>query len=238
MAPPEAGPGPMRWTEGRITALVIGTMMALVSLGLIAGGGVALWADLARRDAAGYVSTEVHPLSTAGSALATEPVELGDPGVGWLYSKVVLGEVRIRVRPGSSGETLFVGVGPSADVDRYLDGVSQTVISDFWTDRLEATDGSTPGSDPGTQDFWVASATGTGAQTVMWEPANGSWTVVVMNADGQAGVDVTADLGATMPTLLGIAIGSLVFGGLFLTGGLLLIVGAIRRGRTRRPRTA
>jgi hypothetical protein len=228
----------MRWTAGRITALVIGALTVLVSLGLIGGGGVALWTDLGRRDAAGYVSTEVHSVSTAGSALTTEPVELGDPGVGWLYSKVVLGEVRIRVRPASSGQTLFVGVGPSADVDRYLDGVNQTVISDFWTDRLEAIGGGTPGSDPGTQDFWVASAAGTGAQTVMWEPANGSWAVVVMNADGQAGVNVTAELGATMPTLLGIAIGSLVFGGLFLTGGVLLIVGAIRRGRTRRARTA
>jgi hypothetical protein len=236
--PPEAGSGPMRWTAGRITALVIGALMILVSLGLIGGGGVALWADLGRRDAARYVSTEVHSFSTAGSALATEPVELGDPGVGWLYSKVVLGEVRIRVRPASSGQTLFVGVGPSADVGRYLDGVSQTVISDFWTERLEVTGGGTPRSDPGTQDFWVASAAGTGAQTVMWEPANGSWAVVVMNADGHAGVDVTADLGAKMPTLLGIAIGSLAFGGLFLTGGVLLIVGAIRRGRTRRARTA
>jgi hypothetical protein len=222
--PPEAGSGPMRWTAGRITALVIGALMILVSLGLIGGGGVALWADLGRRDAARYVSTEVHSFSTAGSALATEPVELG--------------EVRIRVRPASSGQTLFVGVGPSADVGRYLDGVSQTVISDFWTERLEVTGGGTPRSDPGTQDFWVASAAGTGAQTVMWEPANGSWAVVVMNADGHAGVDVTADLGAKMPTLLGIAIGSLAFGGPFLKGGVLLIVGAIRRGRTRRARTA
>jgi hypothetical protein len=238
--PPEAGPAPMRmrWTTGRITALVIGALLILVSLGLIGGGGVAFWADLGRRDAAGYVSTEVHSFSTAGSALATEPVELGDPGVGWLYSKVVLGEVRIRVRPTSSGQTLFVGVGPSADVDRYLDGVSRTVISDSWTERLEVTGGGTPGSDPGTQDFWVASAAGTGAQAVMWEPANGSWAVVVMNTDGHAGVDVTADLGATMPTLLEIAIGSFAFGGLFLTGGVLLIVGAVRRGHTRRARIA
>jgi hypothetical protein len=49
---------------------------------------------------------------------------------------------------------------------------------------------------------------------------------------------VTADLGATMPTLLEIAIGSFAFGGLFLTGGVLLIVGAVRRGHTRRARIA
>jgi hypothetical protein len=234
---PEAGAGAMRWTAGRIAVFVIGALMILGSLGLIGGGGVALWADLGHRDAAGYVTTDVHSLSTAGSALATAPVELGDPGVGWLYSKVVLGEVRIRVAPlGSGSSQLFVAVGPSADVDRYLAGVSQTVISDFWTDRLQATGGGTPGSAPGTQDFWVASATGAGAQTLMWEPANGSWTVVVMNADGQAGVDVTADLGATMPAMLGIAIGSLAVGGLVLICGVLLIVGAIRWSRPRGAR--
>jgi hypothetical protein len=227
----------MRWTAGRITALVIGALMVLVSLGLIGGGGVALWADLGHRDAAGYVTTDVHTFSTAGAALATEPVELGDPGVGWLYSKVVLGEVRIRVAPLSPGSRLFVGVGPSADVDRYLAGVSHTVISDFWTDELEATGGGTPGSAPGTQDFWVASATGSDAQTLRWEPANGSWTVAVMNADGQAGIGVTAELGATMPALLVIAIGSLAVGGLFLIGGVLLVVGAIRRSRPRGVRT-
>jgi hypothetical protein len=136
----------------------------------------------------------------------------------------------------SPGSRLFVGVGPSADVDGYLAGVSQTVISDFWTERLEATGGGTPGSAPGTQDFWVASATGTGAQTLKWEAANGSWTVVVMNADGQAGIDVTAELGATMPAMIGIAFGSLAVGGLFLIGGALLVVGAIRRSRPRGAR--
>jgi len=232
-----SGAGPTRWTAGRITALVIGALIVLLSVGLLGIGGTALWADLSHRDAAGYVATEVHSFSTAGSALATEPVELGDPGVGWLYSTVLLGEVRIRVTPVSPGPTLFVGIGPSADVDRYLAGVSQTVISDFWTNRVEGTGGGTSGSAPGTQDFWVASATGAGPQTLTWDPANGSWTVVVMNADGQAGVDVTADLGATMPTLMAIAVGPLAVGGLFLIGEVLLIVGAIRRSRASGAKT-
>jgi hypothetical protein len=233
--PAPATDGRWGWTAGRITALVTGALMVLISVGLLGAGGTALWADLSHRDTAGYVTTEAHSFSTTGSAFATEPVELGDPGVGWLYSTVVLGEVRIRVTPASPGSSVFVGIGPSAAVDRYLAGVSQTVISDFWTNRLAPTGGTTPGSAPGTHDFWVASATGTGPQTLTWDPANGSWTVVVMNADGQAGVDVTADLGATMPTLIAIAVGSLAVGGLFLIGGVLLIAGSIRRSRARGP---
>ena len=77
---------------------------------------------------------------------------------------------------------------------------------------METVDGGTPGSAPGTQDFWVASATGSGARTLVWDPADGSWTVVVMNADGRPGIDVGADLGARMPALLWIALGVLARG--------------------------
>jgi hypothetical protein len=227
--PPEAEARRSGWTGGRIAALVIGALLALISLGLLAGGATAMWADVGYRDAAGYVTTDVHEFSTAGSALATESVELGSPGVGWLYSAVVFGEVRIRVSPVTPGTELFVGIAPTGDVDRFLAGVNHTVISDFWTNRTEVFGGDAPASVPGTQDFWVASASGTGAQTLTWDPDNGSWTVVVMNADGQPAVNVTADLGATMPSLIPIAVAALVVGGVFLVGGAILIVGAIRR---------
>ena len=235
--PSGAAPRRSRWTAGRVTALVIGSLLVLSSVGLLGGGAVALWADVTQRDPAGYVTTDVHAFSTSGSALATEPAELDSPGVGWLYSSVLLGNVRIRVTPANSDSALFVGIGPSDEVDRYLDGVSHTVISDFWTNRVETLGGSTPESTPGAQDFWVASAAGPGAQTLTWDPANGSWTVVVMNADGRPGVDVRADLGAEYPALLGIAIGALVIGALLLVVGGFLIAGAIRRSRDGGART-
>jgi hypothetical protein len=234
-APPARSSG---WTGGRITALVTGALLGLVSIGLLGAGGTGLWADLTQRDAAGYVTTDVHTFSTSGSALVTDPVELDSPGVGWLYSSVVLGEVRIRVTPVGSHSPVFVGIGPSNDVDRYLAGVNHTLISEFWGNQVQTVEGGAPASAPGTQDFWVAVATGTGAQTLTWDPANGSWTVVVMNADGRPGIGMGADLGAKFPALLGIAIGSLVAGGIFLVGGALLIVGAIRRRRASRAMAA
>jgi hypothetical protein len=132
----------------------------------------------------------------------------------------------------SPGPDLFVGIGPSAEVDRYLAGVGYTHISDFWTNRVEFIEGDTPESSPATQAFWVASASGPGAQTVEWEPADGSWTVVVMNADGQPGIGVVAtDLGARLPALVWIAFGVVAAGVIFLVGGVLLISNAIRRSR-------
>jgi hypothetical protein len=208
---------------------VIGTLLVLVSIGLLGAGGTALWVDRTQRDVAGYVTTDVHEFSTAGSALATERIDFGSPGTDWPYSSAPLGEVRIRVMPVNPGQPLFVGIGPSADVDRYLAGVRHTLISDFWGNRVQTIDGGRPAAAPGTQDFWVASATGSGTQTLTWDPPNGSWTVVVMNADGRPGVDAGTDLGARMPAVPWIAVGLLAGGAIFAVGGALLIVGAIRR---------
>jgi uncharacterized protein len=225
----EAATDPSRWTAGRITAVVIGSLLILLSLVLLGSGGTALWADRTQREG-GYVTTDVHHFSTSGSALATVSTELGSAGVGWLYSPTLMGKVRVRVTPTSTDRPMFLGIGPSADVDRYLAGVSHTVISEFWGDKVRFVDGRGPASAPGTQDFWVASAAGPRPQSVVWDPANGSWTVVVMNAGARPGIAVGADLGAKLPGLLWIALGVLGAGAIFMAGGALLIVGALARG--------
>jgi hypothetical protein len=225
---PELAAGQPRWSAGRIAAMVVGTLLALLSLTLLGAGGTALWADRTERDG-GYVTTDVHEFSTSGSALTTVSTDLGSAGTGWLYSPAVLDEVRIRVTPTSTNRELFVGIGPTTDVNRYLAGVRQTVISEFWDEKTEFVDGDEPASAPGTQDFWVASETGPGARTLVWDPADGSWTVVVMNADGRPGIDVRADLGAELPALPWIALGGLAAGAVFLAGAALLITGAVRR---------
>ena len=229
---PQAAARPSGWTGGRITAVVIGVLLVLVSLVLLGGGGTGLWADLTQREA-GYVTTGVHEFSTSGSALTTEPTHLGSPGVGWLYSPALLGKVRIRVTPVSGGGALFVGIGRSTDVDRYLAGVHRTVVSDFFGSKVKAVGGAThtPRSAPGTQHFWAASTTGPGARTLKWDPHGGSWTVVVMNADARPGIGVRADLGARIPAAVWVAVGLLVAGAVFLAGGGLLIAGAIRGRR-------
>jgi hypothetical protein len=246
-APLEGGPGgqaaaPPRpkvrarasgWTAGRIAALVIGALLGLSSLVFLVGGGTVLWYDRTQRDL-GYVTTGAHGFSTSGSALVTERTNLGSAGVGWLYAPGLLDKVRIRVTPMSPSSILFVGIGPSTQVDRYLADVNRTIISDFWRNKVRAIGGGTSVSTPRTQDFWVATSTGPGARTLTWDPTNGSWTVVVMSADGRPGIDVRTDLGARIPALLWIAVGLVVAGGVKAAGGALFIAGAIRRRRAGR----
>jgi hypothetical protein len=223
-----AAADPSGWTAGRIAACATGALLVLLSLVLLGAGATAVWADRFQRDG-GYATTDVHDFSTAGSALTTEPTHLGSAGVGWLYAPGVLGKVRIRVTPESTASPLFVGIGPSAEVDRYLAGVSRTLISDFFENDVDVIGGGPSRSAPGTHDFWVAASSGSGARTLVWDPADGSWTVVVMNADGRPGINVKADLGARLPALPWIGVGSLLGGALLLAGGLLLTATAIRR---------
>ena len=228
--PPPAG-NTSAWTAGRAIALAIGVLLVVVSLSFFGAGGAAVWA-VTLRDHGGFVTTDVHTFSTDGSALVTDPVELGSPGVEWLYSGVVLGTVRIRATATSPDTRIFVGIGRSSDVARYLAGVDQTTISDFWTGQQEQVTGNAPPSPPSDQHFWAASKSGVGTQTLSWEPANGSWTVVVMNADASPQVSVAADVGAELPSLAAIAVVSIALGVLIMICALLLIVGAGRRVRS------
>ena len=227
-SPPAAAAGTSEWPASRIAAAVIGAVLILLGLALLGGGGTALWADRTQRDG-GYVTTGVHEFSTSGSALVTVSTDLGSTGTGWLYSPTLLDTVRIRVTPMTPHPAVFVGIGRTTDVDRYLAGASRTVITDFWDENTEVVDGAARPAAPATQDFWVASASGHGAQDVVWDPADGSWSVVVMNADGRPGLEVEADLGAKLPALPWVALGVLAAGAIVAGGGGLLVAGALRR---------
>jgi hypothetical protein len=218
------------WSAGRITAIVVGVLLVLVSLASLGGGIYGLWADRTQRDG-GYVTSSEQQFSTAGSALVTKPTDLGSAGTGWLYAPSVLDKVRIRVTP-QGPASVFLGIGPTDAVDRYLAGVAQTTITDFWSGKVEVVSGGASRTAPSAQHFWVASATGAGRQTLFWKPTAGSWSVVVMNANGRPGVNVGADLGATLPALPWIALGLVIAGAVFLTGGALLIRGALPRDTT------
>ena len=223
------------WTGGRVAQVVTGVLLMLVSLVLLGGAGTGLWLEATQRDG-GYVTTDAHTFSSDGAALATRTTKLGSAGWGWLYSPGLLGKVRIRITPAQTDVPLFVGIARSADAGRYLAGVRHTVISEFFDNKVEPVDGGLPRSAPGTQHFWVASDSGRGARTVLWKPASGSWTVVVMNADASPGVDVRADLGARMPAVPWISAGLLAAGVVFLAGGVLLSLRATR-GQRDRPAT-
>jgi hypothetical protein len=103
-------------------------------------------------------------------------------------------------------------------------------VTDPARPTLRVVPGGPPTTTPGDQTFWFASSLGTDTRTLSWTPSEGSWTVVVMNPDAHPGIDVRANVGATVPALPWIATGLLIAGVLFLLAGTASIVLAARSG--------
>ena len=231
--PPPALP-PMRstWTGGRIAAVVVGSLLAIASLGVTVAGGTLLWADLGLRDDAGYVNTGTETFSTGTYAVATERIVLPVEGP-WGDAPAALGNVRLRITPTDARSTTFVGIASAEDVAAYLDGVPHAVTRDVADDRLRTVAGTRSPARPAIQSFWVASSVGTGTRTLGWKAEEGTWSIVAMNADASGGVSVRASVGATVPALRPIAIGLLAGGGVFLLIGAALTIGGLTsRGRS------
>ena len=156
-------------------------------------------------------------------------------GSDWVWNDNWLGRVRIRAE-GASAKPLFIGIGPEPAVAGYLGRVAHADVEDIDLDPFRVTyrqvAGAAPKRPPTAQNFWAASASGSGKQTVTWEVREGDWSVVLMNTDGSRGVAADIDVGAKMSFLLWVAIGGLL-GGVLVTGGSAALV--VLAARTRRP---
>ena len=208
-------------------AIIAGVVLVLLAVGLLGTGGVALWADRTQRDESGFLTTNPHRYQTGSYALTVEGVNFGGRGVHWVYPRSVLDRIRIRVAPLQGQRPLFVGIGPAADVARYLAGVRRAEIEDFGDTNVRSTTaGHPPSGPPADQAFWDVTSSGGGVRILTWPVRGGRWSVVVMNEGGGAGLDVEASIGARVPALLWIAVGLLVAGLVFAAlGGLLLWFG-------------
>jgi hypothetical protein len=215
-------------TAGRIALLVAGSIVALVSLGLLAGGGTLLW-SYTQRDDDDYYSTRFERLESDGYAIRSDDLDLGMEGLGWLFEQGGLATVRLTARNADPPGPLFLGIGPQADVERYLDGVAHDVVEDVELDPFEVEYRAEPGTlrpaAPGSQDFWAA----TGERRLVWEVDEGDWVAVLMTREAERGVAADVSVAAKSGLVLWAALILLGLG--VLVGGLaaLLIVFGLRR---------
>ena len=227
--PPQSG---TQWTAGRILLVILGSIVALLAAGLLAAGGALLWADRTQRDDDGFLTTPTGLFESDSYAITSEGIDLfeADTGGDWVLTEGILGDVRLTVEATSD---VFVGIGETADVDAYLDGVAHDQVRDLKFDPFRARyrrfSGGPPPGPPGDQTFWAASASGSGEQTATWEAEAGEWTIVLMNADASQGVSADLSAGAEANFLLWLALGLLLAGLLVLAAGVLLIVLGARR---------
>jgi hypothetical protein len=225
---------------GRLALLIVGSVVTLLALALLAGGGVLLAANETERDSSGFFATGTESYATDSYAMVSDDLDIGTDGPDWLFEEGRLATVRVRGASTDDGE-LFIGIGPTAQVREYLAGTSHDVVTDLEFDPFRATyrrsEGTAAPTEPGAEGFWGASAEGAGTQSVEWEVAKGNWSVVVMNADASEGVDARLSLGAKVGFVFWIGLGLVIAGAILLASGVAMIFFSLRR-RAARASTA
>ena len=66
-----------KWTAGRIVAIIAGSILALISLGLLAGGVTGMVYDLTQRDSDGFLMSPSEQFDTGSYALISETLDIG-----------------------------------------------------------------------------------------------------------------------------------------------------------------
>jgi len=177
--PTDAPPGRGR-SGGKVAAIVAASLIAFLSLGLLAAGGGLLYGD-AQKDEQGYISTDKERFTTDTYALATENLDVDVDGLDSVVADDALGKVRVKVTSNES-KPAFVGIARTSDVSRYLAGTSHAVVQDIDSSPFAADyrtlDGDRTPASPASQDFWAALTkrlTRSGLSLIV-----DSWVMIVM----------------------------------------------------------
>jgi hypothetical protein len=227
----------------QIASAFIGGIIIIASLGVLVGGIALTGVQREFSDEEGFLTSREVRFYTDSYALVVRDVDIDIdvPSRVWTPRPGDFLTVRLTGTSNDPSEEVFIGIARENDAQVYLGGVEYEELSDFdWDFNLRRQTqphisyhthpGSAPSGPPTLHSFWTTYATGTGTQTLFWEPISGSFWVVVMNADGSAGVDVDMQLGARIPVLRMIGNG-LIGGGLIalVVGGIIIYYGALRR---------
>lgn len=212
--------------SGRTPLVVAGTIAVLFGMVAGLGGGALIWAHSTQRDSDGYYSAKGERLETSTFALTSGEIAIG---VGGHDSSLGSESVRLRATA-ADNRPVFIGVALKKDVDAYLARSAHDELTDFeespFKVELTRLAGESRPAAPASQKFWLVQASGAGTQTVTSQIQEGRWAVVVMNADGSAGVKVnlsvagkTALLGPVGMGTVGAAVVALVAGAALLWRG-------------------
>ena len=227
---PETEPGGRPgapWGAGRVTAVVLASLGVVVALAAVVAGATGLVLDRTQRDASGYLMTPSRVYATNTYALVSAGYR-GGTSNDWFVTRNLLGTVRIRA---NATRPVFIGIARESDAQAYLGSVARAVGAQFDTHSADfrVHQGGPPSYAPTHAHIWSASAVGAGTRTLTWTPHPGNWRIVLMNADGTAGIRADVSVGARLPHLLPIAIAVLGAGILLMLASGGGLYAAVRR---------
>ena len=220
---------------GRLLAILVGLVLTVVGFLTMLSAGFAL--ALVGFD--NTIATGDTDFRTPTAAIAADVGGLGgdasDPAWGDEST------IELRVRAAAAGDKdLFVGVGPSDQVEDYLDtapwdelgslseGRFSRSVDDVSYTREGRRGDPRELAAPTAQSFWSDSATGPDV-ALDWEFKSGDYTVVLMNADGSVDVASSGSAEVEVPRLSWALLIAAVVGLVLFLLGLLLLLKVGRR---------
>ena len=219
----------------RVILIVLGIVLCTLGAISAAGGGVLL--ALFGPDST--LTSGTHQVTTPTSALVVAMDDIKDTkGFG-----TAVGEPSLKVTATSTGKPIFLGIAPADAVDRYLAGVPVDKVTDFDVEpfRLDTArqngNGTTQLTPPQAQTFWAAQSTGTTA-TVNWKITDGSYRLVLINADATPSVTVDGKFALRIANLFTIGLTLLIAGVAVVVVGIVVLVLGARQPTAPRPTVA
>ena len=196
---------------GRVILRIIAIFFLVVGVGIAIGGGL-LMGFFGSDDT---ISTGQHTVTTPTNALVGELNDI--QGTGTQAFDVKFFDPTMSISATRSDKDLFLGIGPASAVDAYLASAPTEKITrfDLYPYRLDTVrrDGTTRPAPPDQQTFWAARASGANP-TLTWKVTDGSYRIVLMNADASPAATANVRASLRIPHL-------------FVTGLIVLIAGII-----------
>jgi len=216
----------------RATRIVFGLLGLVLGALLIAGAIVGLSGD---RDADDYFTSDSQRFERSSFAIVSQDFEVLTTPPSWVVD-FLTNPLDVRLRGSSNAGTgLFIGVGPTEDVEAYLADVSYDTVDVI---RFNGSDvdyshhaGTSDPASPLAQAFWAASVDGEGLQSLEWSVEQGAWSFVVMNSDGSVGVDAGLGLSVRVSNFVVMAWVILVLGATLAVASLLLATRDTKKNR-------
>ena len=214
-----------------VAAKVIATLLIVLGF-LTASAAIAL---IYLFGTASRLDSGAHQVAGAGSAVVTDIARIQSTNeivvlTGW--------PVVSLSASGGNASGLFIGIGRSEDVDRFLSGVALDRVTDIGIHpfqlNLSPVPGSTRATPPGAENFWVASSISSTDAQLTWRITDGEYRMVIMNADGGPGVITAARVQLILPNAFPLSLAALGIGLTLISAGTLIAILAITRNR-RRP---
>jgi hypothetical protein len=230
VAQPRAVSGVCVTMAKKVILIILGIVLALCGiLAACAGGGL-----LGVGGTSGTIRSGYHGISTSTVGFVSDPARIEDNS----NVRVSGTGVTIKVDARNSAKPVFLGIGPTQQVDSYLAGAPLENVTDinFSPFRLTTQQvlGSVRPAAPTDQSFWVARASGT-SPSLSWKITDGNYRLVIMNTDSSTNVRVNARVGVSAGFLGGLGIGLLVGGIVVAIVGIVLLVFGFRARRQGPP---